>query len=121
MTAGIIISSGSIIVSLILTILLEGIIYFIWFRKDYLKTLHYCLLINLFTVPLANILYGLTLIHSETFWIFFIEFVVILVESVLIAIMFRNKWWKGLILSIVANVISAVLGLILIVSFFQFY
>lgn len=115
MTSGIFVINTNIILALVLTIILEFIVYAIWFRKDFLKVASYCILINLLTVPLANLFYGILFLSQNPWVILIIEIMVILVEILLIALLFNMKYWKALILSFIANLISTILGLVIIV------
>ena len=119
MTAGIYLLNSNILVAILLTIILEIIVYFIWFRKEYSKTLGYCVLINLLTVPLANFFYGFFSASKNIVGLLGIEIVVFLIEFVLIMFLFKMKWWKALILSFVANVFSFILGLFIIILFYE--
>lgn len=92
---------------LILTIIIEYIVYAIIIRKKFKLLLIYCILINLVTWPLANIFYGV----SGLFWI--IELGVFAIESVLIKYLVDITWKKAIILSFVANLITALIGLVI--------
>jgi hypothetical protein len=91
---------------LVLTIIIEYIIYAIAIRKNFGWLFIYALLINLFTWPLANLIYDWT----GMFWL--IEFFVFLIEFVLIMLLVRLKWWKALLISLIANLITALISFI---------
>jgi len=85
----------------LLTFLIELIVYFIFIRERKLKIVYYCFLINLFTWPLANIFY----VIFQQFYL--IEFFVILIEGFLILLLFKLKWEKAIIISLISNMITA--------------
>lgn len=102
--------SGNIFVTILITLILELIVYLLWFRKDLVEVSAKVILINLFTVPLANFVYG-EFFNSTSMIFLFIELGVILVETYLVMLLFKIKSWKALILSFVANAVSAFLGI----------
>jgi len=115
MTAGMIPSFGlPITAAIIATIIIEFIVYVIAMRQNIWKVLWYCFLINLFTVSLANLFYGILYTETNVFLFLIIEGFVFLVEFVLIMFLFRNKWWKALAISFVANLASMILGVFLL-------
>lgn len=89
------------------TIILEFIVYFIAVRKNVLSLLGYCVLINLVTWPLANLLYSIVGLF------FIIEIGVLVAESVLIKYLLNISWKKAIIISFIANLITAIIGLII--------
>lgn len=99
-------SVESTLLSFIITFLLEFIIYLIWFRKRPGKIILYALLINLFTWPLAQMIFGLI----GNFII--IEICVFIVEAVLLKYLFEMKWGKAILLSLIANLLTAIVGLV---------
>jgi len=105
--------SGNVLVILFITIFLELIIYFLWFRKGLAEVFKWVVLINLFTVPLANFVYGEFFNYHELGFIV-IELGVVLVEAYLIKELFSIKLWKAGILSLVANLVSAIVGIFLL-------
>lgn len=104
---------GMPLLALILTILIEFVIYSLFMRKNYAKLFLYSVLINAFTNPLAN----LASIYSG---IYLIEFFVIVMEIFLIKYLLEIKYWKAILISIIANVVSAILGFF-ILMFFPFF
>jgi hypothetical protein len=92
---------------LIITILVEFIVYIIAIRKKAISLLEYCILINLVTWPLANIFYS----SFGMFWI--IEISVFIIESILIKYLLNINWRKAIIISFIANLITALIGLII--------
>ena len=97
----------NLIAAFILTFIIELAIVFAFLRKNYFETSFYILLINLFSWPLANLVYG--------FWnhLAVIEFGVFLVEGILILILFRLNWKKAFLISFVANFVSAFVSILL--------
>ncbi len=93
---------------LFLTIIIEFIVYIIAIRKNFLSLFAYCLLINLVTWPLAILFYGL----SGLFWI--IEIGVFILEGALIKYLIEISWKKAIILSFITNLITALIGLLII-------
>lgn len=91
---------------LIFTIIVEFIVYVIAIRKNIKNLLLYAILINAFTLPLASLFYGIL-------GLLLIEFFVFLIEFILIMLLFRIKWWKALIISFIANLITTIIGGIL--------
>lgn len=92
---------------LAITIIIEFIVYAIAIRKNKLALFWYCVLINLFTWPLANIFYS----AFGMFW--FIEAGVFVAESVLIKYLLDITWKKAIIISLIANITTAIVGLII--------
>ncbi len=93
------------ILPLVLTIIIEFIIYAVIVRKNILKILGYSFLINSFTNPLLNFIlgFGANLI--------LMEFLVFFIEIPLIKYLFEIKWWKALVISLIANLASFFFGL----------
>jgi hypothetical protein len=90
-----------------ITIFIEFIIYAIVIRKNIPSLFIYCLLINLVTWPLANLFYSF-------FGVFLIiELCVFAVESILIKYIVDISWKKAAIISLIANLITAIVGLII--------
>lgn len=91
---------------LAITIVIEFIAYAVTIRKKIPFLLFYCILVNLFTWPLANLFYGVLGLF------FIIELCVFAVESVLIKYLLDISWKKAMIISFIANLITALIGLI---------
>ncbi|MBU0894886.1 MAG: hypothetical protein KKF48_00020 [Nanoarchaeota archaeon] len=91
-----------------LTFVIEFVVYVIGTKSKVSKAALYALLINGFTWPLAT---RFSTLES----IFLVEFIVFVVEFVLIMLMFKMKWWKALLISLIANTITMILGFILLV------
>jgi hypothetical protein len=92
---------------LIITIIIEFLIYLLFIKKQYKKLLIYSILINSFTNPLANLFFSLN------YNIFIIELFVFLIEVVLIKYLFNLRLKKSIIISFLANLISFLIGIIL--------
>lgn len=107
----------TLIISFVLTVIVEFFIFWLFFRKNLsaLKIFYLCFLINLFSWPLANLFYEVY--GSYNNWLV-IELCVFAVESFLLMLLFRARWWKAMLASFVANLITALMGLFLIVSSF---
>jgi hypothetical protein len=89
-----------------LTVLIEFFILWLFFRKDFgfLKIFYLCFLINLFSWPLANLIYG---VYDS--WLV-IELGVFVAESALVLVLFKCKLWKAVLAALVANFITALIG-----------
>jgi len=92
---------------LILTIITEFLVYLIFIRKNILRLFLYSILINSFTNPLANLVYGFGVN------IFLIEFIVFVVEIFLIKLLFKMDYKKVTLISFVANLASFIIGVLL--------
>jgi len=99
----------------LLTFFVELIVYFIFLKEKKEQIILYCFLINLFTWPLAILLY-----HFKPELFYFIEFFVFLIESILIMLLFKINWKKALLISFIANFITAFIGLLIIATLFVY-
>jgi len=97
------------LVPFIFTILIEFIVYSIAIRKEYKKLFLYAILINAFTWPLVYLFYGL---FGQ---ILVIEFLVFLVEIPLIALLIRITWEKAVIISLIANTLTTIMGFVIFI------
>jgi len=95
------------LLALVVTIIFEFIIIWIFIRKKPLKILLYSTLINSLTLPIAT--YGYQNI-LKNFYV--IEILVIFTESILIKLLLRIKYTKALLISFIANFITALIGLL---------
>jgi len=93
-----------LLIGFILTFFIEFIIILLILKKDLKKILFYVFLINLFTWPLANLAFS----YSLNFY--FIELIVILVESILITLLLKLKYVKSLLISFLANFVTALIS-----------
>jgi len=96
----------NILFGFFLTFIIELIVFFWFFRKNYAQIALYTLLINLFTWPLANLVYD--------FWsrLFFIEIGVFVIEGFLIMLLLELNYKKAFLISLVANILSAFAGIL---------
>lgn len=101
-----IIDVWSVLGGFIATFIIEFLIIWTLFRKDILKIAGYVFLMNLFSWPLANLLFD---VYSN---FIVIEISVVLIESVLIMLLFKKRYLKSLGISLLVNFVSAVAGLI---------
>jgi hypothetical protein len=97
--------------SLPITIGIEFLIYMGLIKQRKLKLLLYCSLINLFTWPLANL-------FVETISSFLIGSLVFVCETILIFYLFDIKLKKSLLISLVANLITFIVGSIILFFFY---
>jgi uncharacterized membrane protein len=97
-----------ILLNLIFTIFLELFVLLIFFRKNKLVTFTYCVLINLFSWPLANLFFE---IYSN---LLVIELGVIIVESFFIMALFESRHFKAFLISLLSNSVSAIIGLFIV-------
>jgi len=101
------------LIALIATVLVEFIIVAALVRKDYLKIFFYFVLINSFSFPIANYFYQCVLSN-----LLIIEVSVFLVEIPLIKLLLETKFYEALLLSLAANIASALLGIFLFLDLF---
>ena len=96
----------AIFVQFLLTFISESIVIWLFLRKKnkLLGIILFTFLINLFTWPLAQLLYG------EGINFFVMEIAVVFVESLLIMLLFKLGYWKALLISFAANLVSASFG-----------
>ncbi|MBL8015736.1 MAG: hypothetical protein JNK43_00575 [Ignavibacteria bacterium] len=103
--------------ALVITIAVEFVVYVVFFRKDLLKLLLYCIAINLFTHPIAYYFYNQLSgpYHNSAFNIYFliVELVVFLAETVLIMLLMKLNWKTSLLLSLIANLTTAMLSFVI--------
>ena len=85
------------------TVILESLTNKILLKEKTSKVLLYTFLINLFTWPIANIIFGI----GVNFFI--IELIVIFVESFLIMLLFKTSLCKSFSASLVANIITSLM------------
>lgn len=96
---------------LFITIILEFVVYLFFIKRHFCKLFLLCFLINAFTNPLANIAFGLFK------YILFIEFSVFIVEIFLIKNLFQIKYCKSILISLIANLLSFFVGILIFYSF----
>lgn len=96
-----------LLLNFLLTFLIEFIIFVLLLRKDYFKMAFYVLLVNLFSWPLANFIYG-SWNHLVV-----IELGVFFIEGVIIHFLFEMNWRKTFFISFIANFVSALTGFLI--------
>jgi len=94
------------VLALLITILTEAIVFWIFIRKP-IKSFLYSALINSFTLPLATYSYQNILNN-----LLIIEILVVIVESILIMLLLKMKYFKALYISFIANLITALIGVL---------
>lgn len=97
-----------LIITLAITILIEFLVIWLFLRGRLTEILLYSTLINCLTLPLATYGYNY-LVHN----LVLIEVLVILAESLLIMLLFKIKYTKALLISAVANLVTALVGFLL--------
>ncbi len=95
-------------IAFLITVIVEFFVFWLVIREYPLKLLFYSIIINLLTFPLANYAFQ-ELINS----LFFIEVLVVVVESILVLLLFRVSYSKALVISAVANAATTLLGYML--------
>lgn len=95
--------------ALILTILMEYVVYLFLIRNDPLNLFLYSFLINAFTNPLFNYIY-----NYEHHMLYTLEIAVAIVESILIFFLMELSYPKAILISLVANIASFLLGLVIL-------
>ncbi|MEA3292994.1 MAG: hypothetical protein U9P88_00755 [Patescibacteria group bacterium] len=95
------------ILSLIVTVVIEFSVIWIFVKKDISKLFLYAVLINSFTLPLATFYYQ-NLINN----FYLVEALVIFAESILIMLLLKTKYPRALLISFVANLITAMISLL---------
>lgn len=93
---------------LIITIVIEFLIFSLILRRDYFKLFCYSLIINAFTNPLANFAF------SFNISLLLIELCVLAVELFLIKYLFEINYEKAMELSAIANLLSFIVGFALL-------
>lgn len=96
----------------LVTVIVEFLVLWIFVKNKPLTLLFYSVIINSLTLPIATYSY---LYFLNNFFV--IEFVVIMVESVLLMYLLEIKYSKALLISIIANGITSFIGYILSVVF----
>jgi len=93
--------------SWVLTVALEALVWYIILRRNVLTLVFYSLLINSLTLPLAQFFYLYFLDN-----LVLMEALVVLVEVPLVYLLLRVTLRQALYLSVLANLVSALVGLI---------
>ncbi len=93
------------LLALLITILVEFLIFWVFVRKDSLKLFLYSALINSFTLPLAVYSYQNVL---KNFYV--TEILVVFAESIVVMLLLRTKYSKALLISFAANFVTALIS-----------
>lgn len=101
-------ATTGILIPLLLTIAIESVILITLTSLPWTGVLPYSVLINAVTLPPATFLY-----HEVLPNLLIVEFLVVISETFLIALLFRFPVRKSVVLSIAANGTTAVAGLLL--------
>lgn len=88
------------------TIIIEFFVYCLFIKKNYLGLIFYSVLINSFTNPLANLIYGFGIN------IFLIELFVFLGEVFLIKYLVNVDYKKAILISFIANLATGLVSLL---------
>ena len=97
-----------LITSWVLTVTLEALIWYVILKKNIAELVFYSVLINSLTLPLAHYLYPSFLDN-----LLVTEALVVLVEIPLIYLLLRVTFRQAVYLSFLANLVSALVGLLL--------
>ena len=90
------------------TIIIEFFILWLFVRKNPLRIFFYAALINLFTWPIANYIYQNILNNF-----LLIELGVFFIEWILIMALFEIKYFRAILISFIANFITAAISFII--------
>ncbi len=92
---------------LILTIIIEYLV-FLWFiKKDYLNLFLYSLIINSITLPAGTYLIW----HGWSFFV--VEMGIFIAETILIKFLLKQRWREALKISLAANGITSLLSFLI--------
>lgn len=99
----------SLLVATGITVIIESFIAWLFLRSNIVKIILYVFFINFFTLPLATFTYQYLLNNFVL-----IEFIVFIVESVLIYYLFEIKFRKAILVSLVINLTTSLISLFFI-------
>lgn len=102
------ITATGILIPLILTIIIESLVLGFLVSTRRAEVLFYSVLINTTTLPPATFLY-----HAFLHNLFLVEVLVIIAETVLIALLFSLPVRRSFTLSVIANTVSATIGILI--------
>lgn len=102
----------NLLIPLILTIFIEFIVLWIFIKKGPEKLLFYSLIINSITLPLATFIYAYIFYN-----LLLIEITVFFVETFLLKIILEVKYEKAVLISLIANFVSAIVGILFYAQF----
>lgn len=111
-------SLKSDLIKFLVTFIIELMVVLMFLKKDInpRKIFLFTLIINLLTQPLANYLFSSRLFGYGTVYLFgIIELCVFIVEGILLSLVFKIKLKKGLWISFIANLLSALAGILLFI------
>lgn len=91
----------------VITIGVEFFVLLLVFRKNWLKLLFFSIVVNSFTWPIASYLYYNFLISFVA-----VEIAVVIVETFLWSWLLKLDYLKGLGLSVVVNLTTALIGVV---------
>jgi hypothetical protein len=101
-------AATGIFIPLVLTIVIESLVLGALIPLRWTEVLFYSVFINTTTLPPATYLY-----HAFLHNLFLVEVLVIIAETVLIALLFRLPVRRSCALSLTANTISAIIGILI--------
>ncbi len=105
---------SSLIISLILTLIIEYIIIKLFFMRK--KVFIPVLLVNILTNPLVVYIYNIMDIYSFAYKdiiLIILELLVVIVEGYIYQYLLEIKWKKSLIISFISNVLAYLIGVLL--------
>jgi len=103
-----VIAATGIFIPLLLTIVIESLVLGTLISTRRAEVLFYSVLINTTTLPPATFLY-----HEFLHNLLFVEVLVIIAETVLIALLFRLPVRRSIAISVIANTVSATIGILI--------
>lgn len=98
----------NIIFPLTVTILIEFLIFYLILKQKPLILLFYSVIINTLTLPVATYFY-LVVYHN----FILIEVLVVIIEAILIKFLLEISYKKAILVSLVANFTTAMVGLLI--------
>ncbi len=105
-------------ISLILTILIEFFIYYLFIRQNIFNLFLYSIVVNSATLPLATLVYWKLLenfYYRAINFLFLVEVFVFVLEAILLKKVLKFK--RGILISFVANFITMAIGFFMYFSF----
>jgi hypothetical protein len=100
-----------IIIALLVTVLVEGLLAFLFIRKTKYGVL-FVIVMNCVTNPVMNLFIGRILVVDYVIGLLGVEIIVIIVEGFILAC-FLKDWKKAFLLSFILNASSLLIGLLL--------